>query len=76
MHRSWGLLAGTPRGYGRAFRFELLLRAPSRLAAAVQALTFALLRVALLLPPARWLLRRAVPGPAAGRRGRRPAATG
>lgn len=66
VHRSWGLLADTKSSYGRTFRFELLLRTPSRLAAAVSSFVFSLLSVALVLPPARWLLRRALPAPGGG----------
>jgi hypothetical protein len=66
VHRSWGLFGGPEGIYGKGFRFELLLRAKTAIAAILQAQVFNLLGVLLLLPPGRWILRKMVHPPGEG----------
>jgi short subunit dehydrogenase-like uncharacterized protein len=60
VHRSWGLFGGANGMYGSKFRFELLLRAKTAVLAFIQAWVFNILGAMLLIPPARWLLKKAV----------------
>jgi short subunit dehydrogenase-like uncharacterized protein len=60
VQRSWGLFDGG-KYYGDKFRFAIFIRARNYLLGIVQNFTIALLGVALMLAPARWLLAKVAP---------------